>query len=204
MIKTIIKKILSVINTLRFRDKAIMGKRLNMANINAKIKLGAGSKKEDICIGDDVVVFGKIISTNGGKILIGDGAQIGYNSSIGAIEYIAIGERTIISNNVIITDNNNHSVNPIDRMIVFKTPVGSNLRGWQYSLSSPIVIGKNVWIGQYARINKGVTIGDNSVVAANSVVTKNVPTNCIVAGNPAKIVKTNIQNESRLICNNNE
>ena len=56
-------------------------------------------------------------------------------------------------------------------------------------------IGDDCWIGTNVRICKGVTIGDNSIVAACSVVTKDVPANCIVAGNPAKIVKTGIDVE---------
>ncbi|MBA2585639.1 MAG: maltose acetyltransferase, partial [Chthoniobacterales bacterium] len=51
------------------------------------------------------------------------------------------------------------------------------------------IIGDNVWIGMNAVILKGVAIGENSVVAAGAVVTKSVPENCVVAGNPAKIVK---------------
>lgn len=54
---------------------------------------------------------------------------------------------------------------------------------------SPVVIGKNVWIGSSSTILPGVTIGDNSVVAAGAVVTKDVPDNTVVAGVPAKIVK---------------
>lgn len=56
--------------------------------------------------------------------------------------------------------------------------------------SSPVVIGKNVWIGSNATILPGVTIGDNSVVAAGAVVTKDVPENTVVVGVPAKAVKT--------------
>ena len=66
------------------------------------------------------------------------------------------------------------------------------MRKWKHSVSSPIIIGENVWIGSNVRICKGVTIGDNSVIAACSVVTKDVPANAIAAGNPAKIVKTDI------------
>ena len=54
----------------------------------------------------------------------------------------------------------------------------------------PVVIGNNVWLGGRSVINPGVTIGDNVVVGSGSVVTKNVPANVIVGGNPAKIIRT--------------
>ena len=54
----------------------------------------------------------------------------------------------------------------------------------------PVKIADNVWIGMNAIILKGVTIGENSVVAAGAVVTKSVPANTVVAGNPAVVVKT--------------
>ncbi len=54
----------------------------------------------------------------------------------------------------------------------------------------PIHIGKNVWIGSGAIVLPGVTIGDNSIVGAGSVVTKNVEPNSVVAGNPAKFIKS--------------
>lgn len=56
-------------------------------------------------------------------------------------------------------------------------------------IPAPIVIGKKVWIGANATILSGVTIGDNSIVAAGSVVTKDIPPNVIVGGVPAKIIK---------------
>lgn len=57
-------------------------------------------------------------------------------------------------------------------------------------LGKPVTIGHNVWIGGRAVINPGVTIGDNVVVASGAVVTKDVPANVVVGGNPAKIIKT--------------
>lgn len=54
---------------------------------------------------------------------------------------------------------------------------------------APIKIGKNVWIGSNSTILSGVTIGNDAVIGAGSVVTKDVPENCVVAGNPAKIIK---------------
>ncbi|MBC8770466.1 acyltransferase [Arenibacter sp. BSSL-BM3] len=56
--------------------------------------------------------------------------------------------------------------------------------------SNPIIIEDNVWIGMNSLVLKGVCIGKNSIVAAHSVVTKNVPENVLVGGNPAKIIKT--------------
>ena len=55
-----------------------------------------------------------------------------------------------------------------------------------------IKIGNHVWIGQNAAILKGVTIGDGAIVAANAVVTKDVPAHCAVGGNPAKVIKENV------------
>ena len=55
---------------------------------------------------------------------------------------------------------------------------------------APIVLGKNVWVGSNATILQGVTVGDNSIVAAGAVVTHDVPTDVVVAGVPAKVIKT--------------
>lgn len=52
-----------------------------------------------------------------------------------------------------------------------------------------MTLGRNVWVGAHATILPGVTIGDNSVVAAGAVVTKDVPANCVAAGVPASVVK---------------
>ena len=56
-------------------------------------------------------------------------------------------------------------------------------------IPSPVVIGDNVWIGAHSTILAGVTVGKNAVIAAGSVVTKNVPENAVVAGVPAKVIK---------------
>lgn len=61
-----------------------------------------------------------------------------------------------------------------------------------YQNQKAVVIGDHVWIGENSMILKGVTIGEGSVVAANTLVTKDVPPHCIVAGSPAKVVKENI------------
>lgn len=66
---------------------------------------------------------------------------------------------------------------------------GLSLETRNITYSSPVIIGENVWIGSSSTILPGVTVGDNSVVAAGAVVTKDVPKNAVVAGVPARVVK---------------
>ena len=68
----------------------------------------------------------------------------------------------------------NHGLSPEDR---------------KHTYPAPIVLGKNVWVGSNSTILQGVAIGDNAVVAAGAVVTKNVPANVVVGGVPARIIK---------------
>lgn len=86
---------------------------------------------------------------------------------------ITIGDGSLIGHNVVLATIN-HDFNPEKRGDM---------------VPSPIVIGKNVWIGANATILPGITVGDNSIIAAGSVVTKDVPQNSVVAGVPAKIIK---------------
>lgn len=105
---------------------------------------------------------------------------------------IRIGDYTAIANNVTIVDHNYHPINPADRKYMRQTPLGSIERSPIYSLNKPVSIGPNVWLGNSVRVCKGVSIGDNSIIGANSVVTKDIPANCIAVGNPARVVKTDI------------
>lgn len=156
------------------------------------IVLKDGASKNNITIGTNVDIFGRLTSSHNGKIEMHDFSKIGPNSQIIAVNKVVIGKDTAIANNVIIIDNNTHPLNPIDRRIMRHSSHGSDLRMERHSANAPIIIGENVWIGSNVRICKGVNIGDNAIVAANSVVTKDVPANAIVAGNPAKVVKTDV------------
>jgi len=68
-------------------------------------------------------------------------------------------------------------------------PINAAERSAGPEYGKPVVIGHNVWLGGRAIINPGVTIGDNVVVASGSVVTKSVPSNVIVGGNPARVIR---------------
>lgn len=69
-------------------------------------------------------------------------------------------------------------------------PIDPIERNSGYEFAKPIVIGNNVWIGGSVVVNPGVTIGDNVVIASGAVVIKDVPSNKVVGGNPAKIIKS--------------
>lgn len=159
---------------------------------SSRATIKGGSIKEDIVIGHNVWMYGTLVSVAGGKITMDEYSKIGVNSKILCVNKVTIGSYTAIAENVVISDNNNHPVSPQYRLAMRVTPQNSEMRSNKYSENAPIIIGSNVWIGRNVSINKGVTIGDNAIIAANSVVVKDVPANSIAAGNPAKIVKTDI------------
>lgn len=113
-----------------------------------------------------------------GQIVIGNGVGIS-GATIYARKKIVIGDQCIIGGNVKILDNDFHPVDPETR---YKSACDN------YGIDE-IVIGKNVFIGCNCLILKGVHIGDNSVIGAGSVLTSDVPNNCLFAGNPAKLIK---------------
>ena len=126
----------------------------------AHVKLLYGSDKEDIKIGSYFKFVGELISSHHGKIEIGDHCLVGPNCVIGAVNSVKIGDYVRLSTNVIMIDNNNHSVNPVDRKIMNSVDYSSPYRSWKYTVSKPIVVCDNVWIGRNSVINKGVTIGE--------------------------------------------
>lgn len=107
-------------------------------------------------------------------------------------ERIEIGSHCLISWNVGIADSDFHPLAPGQRMIDAEAlaPFFKDRPPRPKLTTKPVIIRDNVWIGMNATILKGVTIGENSVVAAGSVVTKSVEPNTVVAGNPAVPIKT--------------
>lgn len=122
------------------------------------------------------------------KISIGSHCHFGAYNNITCCDKIIIGEGTLTGKWVTITDNNHGSYATNDEDCVYewknKAPASRRIH-----CKGPVVIGKNVWIGDKATILSGVTIGEGAVIAANSSVTKDVPPYAIVGGQPAKIIK---------------
>ena len=115
------------------------------------------------------------------EIVIGDNCSIGEYVHITACNKITIGNGLLTGRYVYIGDNSHGSLSLDEAEI---PPVRRKL-----SSKGEIKIGNNVWIGDKASILSGVSIGNNVIVAANAVVTKDVPDNCVVAGIPATVVK---------------
>lgn len=160
----------------------------------SSVVLIGGAKKKNIVLHENCWPEGQIYVEGDGYVEMHPYSKIGHTTKILCVNKVIIGAYTAIADDTTICDNNNHPISPSFRKQMRLTPVGHDMRMWKHSASAPIIIGENCWIGANVRICKGVTIGDNSIVAACSVVTKDVPANCIVAGNPAKIVKTDIGN----------
>lgn len=117
------------------------------------------------------------------KILIGDNVNVNFDCHFGAINRIEIGNNVLIGSRVLIIDHN-HGLT--DKESLNLPPVYRSLFS-----KGPIIIENNVWIGEGVAILPNVRIGENSIIGANSVVTKDVPPNCIVSGVPAVIIKQN-------------
>jgi acetyltransferase-like isoleucine patch superfamily enzyme len=132
-------------------------------NINGRFKLFYGST---------IQIF------RNATLTLGSG-YINSDSVIACCNKITIGDGATIARNVYIYDGDHHSILDDDENILNK--------------SLPINIGKHVWIGVGAIILKGVNIGDGSIIGAGAVVNKDIPSNSIAVGNPAKVIKENIR-----------
>lgn len=147
----------------------------NLSNNPKRIKIDSGSK-----IDGTLTVWKKE-----GEIIIGKNSYIGLDSRVWSAKKITIGDNVQIAHNVNIFDNNIHSISPFIRskeFILHYENDDSELKGEEVNIEN------NVWIGTQVVVLKGVTIGENSIVGSGSVVTKSIPPNKIVAGNPLKII----------------
>lgn len=120
---------------------------------------------------------------SGGKLYINENAElhlgsgyINHNANISVFNKITIGHDCVIGENLVMRDNDGHSI-----------------CGRKESNSSPITIGNHVWIGLNVTILKGVSVGDGAIIAAGSLVVKDVPSKAMVGGVPAKVIRENVE-----------
>lgn len=114
-------------------------------------------------------------------IIIGNGVSINTDCHIGCINKISIGDDVLIASRVFITDHFHGEVSKEQLKIKPSKRIVSS--------SGPVIIGRNVWIGEGVVILPNVSIGENSIIGANAVVTKSFEANSVIAGVPAKVIK---------------
>lgn len=127
-------------------------------------------------VGENCIVEQPLFCTYGYNTTLGDNVFINVNCKLMDSGKITIGNNVFVAPNVcIITEE--HTLD-----------VKRRIQGLEYT--HPVTIGNNVWICTGALILPGVTIGDNSVIGAGSVVTKDIPPNSLAVGNPCRVIRT--------------
>ncbi|HEY9538685.1 MAG TPA: sugar O-acetyltransferase [Kiloniellaceae bacterium] len=126
-------------------------------------------------LGSDVFVETPFRCAYGVNTHLGDGVYINTGCVILDCARVEIGAKTLLGPAVQIYTAI-HPLDPVERAAFVES-------------AKPVTLGRNVWIGGAAVILPGVSIGDNAVIGAGSVVTKDVPAGCVVAGNPAKMIR---------------
>jgi acetyltransferase-like isoleucine patch superfamily enzyme len=161
----------------RYRCTKI-GKNLKL-EADIPVIIGSG----DIIIGDDVRIGNRqtwVVTPNlfeKPKLVIGDHTSVNFMTEISVENRVEIGRHCMLAGEIKIYDNNSHSI------------YYENHRQMTRKDVAPVKIEDHVWIGMRSIILKGVTIGFGAVVAAGSVVTKDVPAMTVVGGNPARVLK---------------
>lgn len=117
------------------------------------------------------------------SIIIGDNVQINDNVHITGLKRVEIKDNVLIASRVYISDCSHGKYSGVESSYPKEIVTKRELE------FKPVLIGENVWLGEGVCILPGVTIGNNSIIGASSVVTKDIPENCIAVGIPAKIIK---------------
>jgi acetyltransferase-like isoleucine patch superfamily enzyme len=129
----------------------------------------------DLEVGESFKIWSghrKTVISGGGRIRMGDRVFVNCGTTIIAVQEIVVGDDVAFANEVFVMDSNSHGVEG------------------KPHVQSPVRIGDGTWLGNRAMVLPGVTIGRRVVVAAGAVVTRDVPDDSLVAGNPARVVRS--------------
>lgn len=169
------------------------------AAIDANVAIGPdavvrnlAANERAIAIGSHSVIHGEVlVFAHGGQVKIGAHCYLGEGSRVWSAAKITIGDRVLISHDVNIHDTDSHSlIGDLRHQHFVEIVERGHPTDNVYDIASrPVVIEADAWLGFGSTILKGVTVGAGAVVAARSVVTRDVPPGVLVAGNPARIIR---------------
>jgi galactoside O-acetyltransferase len=160
------------------------GTRISAGNVAARspegvsVRVGRGSNVEGTIV----------LERPGARVSIGARTHVGGGTLLDAAEEISIGDDVLLAFEVLIMDHDSHALRFSQR----HDDVANWMRGekdWTHVRRAPVRVGDKAWIGARAILLKGVTVGEGGVVAAGSVVTRDVPPFTIVGGNPARVLR---------------
>ncbi len=189
LFKGLLRKLSHLISDLACKNDVVFDKGVWFKE-TAKVE-NISKNRNNIVIGENTIVEGKLVVFNyGGKIQIGKNVYVGAGSQIWSGESVEIGNNVLISHNVNIIDTNSHEINFEERSKGYFNQINHGHTTSKGNIQTgKIIIEDNVWISFNAIILKNVKIGEGAIVAAGSIVTKDVPPFTLVAGNPAQIIK---------------
>jgi acetyltransferase-like isoleucine patch superfamily enzyme len=197
MLMSLISRIKYKINLNSLKQKCVIGRNCDVND--HRLIINNDGNRESICLGNNTVIKGELMVFPRGKIQIGDWGYVGENSKIWSDESIAIGNRVLIAHNCTVIDSLSHPIDPVERHKHFAHIIK---KGYPRNIdlgSKPVTIEDDVWIGCNSVILEGVRIGNCSIVGAGSVITKNVPSWTIVAGNPAHVIRKIPESKDRYL-----
>jgi len=140
-----------------------------------RLRIGATAS---VTVGDRCVIDEGTVIECRGRLSVGERTVIGHHCTIAVAEEVSIGSDCLLAELVSVRDHDHAFEHPDVRILA------------QGQRVAPVRIGRNVWLGAKVTVIRGVTIGDDTVVGANAVVTRDLPAGVVAAGTPARVVRT--------------
>lgn len=165
------------------------------ARIDPEVRLSLAARlinldsPESVEVRSGAVIRGILRNERGGRIDIGPRVYVGDATILSASVGIVIGASTLLAHGVQVFDNDSHPIDAEERARHFRMILGVEEPAPVTIGRAPVRIGTRCWIGMQSLIMKGVTIGDDSIVAAGSVVVGDIPPRVIAGGNPARVIR---------------